>query len=1014
MTKNKIQTNLAQISAKRLESEGACLAVLLKEFNAIGYNHSAAASIATHYIENFRNNAGQVGLEEFFRQYGLDTNEGMAVMSLAEALLRIPDAETANEFIHDKMGSAQWLAGKGKSTSSIVKASNFGLKIASKLLELGGAVSTVIDPVIRESIKQSMRLVGDHFVMGETIQKAIAKSKGNEANGYLFSYDMLGEGARSEAQAEQYFANYMHGIEEVAASANMLDDLYSRPSISVKLSALYSKYKLMNKEQVFKYLLPKITEIALKAKYNGICLTIDAEESSRLDLSLDLFAQLISDEQLSGFDGIGLAVQAYNKSAVRVIDYIAELARNNNRRIPVRLVKGAYWDSEIKAAQIAGIEHFPVHTHKEYSDLSYLVCAHKMLQNSDVIYPQFATHNALTIASIEIMAGNVQTYEFQKLYGMGGGIYDQVISRVPCRIYAPVGAHKELLPYLIRRILENSASTSFLKKVIDEEVTIEELVQNPASHCNNAYKEKIQLPPNLYGNDRKNSAGFDLGNVTHLEIIKTGLDKFKNKSWDAAPIINGRESKGDAKEIRAPYNTEALVGKVIESTEKDIISALDITQKSFMSWSITPAIKRAEIIERFANLLEENQFEAISLCMKEAGKTISDCIAEVREAIDFCRYYAARGRELLDAPKIMTGPTGELNELSLHGRGVFVCISPWNFPLAIFTGQVVASLVSGNTVIAKPAEQTPLIAAFAVKLLLKAGLPRDAISLLPGDGAFIGKYLLNNHRVAGVVFTGSNETANIIAQSLTARGGNIIPFIAETGGINAMIVDSSALVEQAVDDIIISAFGSSGQRCSALRLLYVQEDIADNLMQILTGAMENLYVGSPEDFATDIGPVIDVDAYDKLSKYIAASKPAGVSGQRKNGNFIMPVILEINSIKDLPGEIFGPVLHVVRYKSNELHNVVEDINSSGYGLTLGVQSRINSRINYIKQNARVGNMYINRSMIGATVGVQPFGGEGLSGTGPKAGGPNYLMRFVTERTFTENTAAIGGNRDLLK
>ncbi len=795
---------------------------------------------------------------------------------------------------------------------------------------------------------------------------------------------------------------------------------------------------------LFEKLLPRLKEIVAKAQSFSISVTIDAEESSRLDLSLELFAILVADKEFQGFNGIGLAVQAYNKSAAHVIDFIIELARKNNRIIPVRLVKGAYWDSEIKIAQVAGISTFPVFTRKEYSDISYLVCAHKMLENIDVIYPQFATHNALTIASIEVMAGTKRDFEFQRLYGMGEGIYKQVVAKMPCRIYAPVGSHKELLPYLIRRILENGASASFLKKVIDEDVSVEELVANPKSSILN-FKSSIPLPPNLY-TDRKNSIGFDLGNISHLSEIKNGLDKFKNSKWNAAPIINGKEHKGISKEIFAPYNTNIKVGTVIESSADDIKEALDATAKAQLEWSQTPVDARAKIIEKFADLLEENYFEAMSLCIHEAGKTIADSIAELREAVDFCRYYASRAREIFSTPKTMQGSTGELNELSLHARGMFMCISPWNFPLAIFTGQIVAALVSGNTVIAKPAEQTPLIAAFAVKLLLKSGLPKNAISLLPGDGATIGNVVLNDYRIAGVVFTGSTDTANIIQKTLALRVGAIIPFIAETGGLNTMIVDSSALVEQAVDDIITSAFGSTGQRCSALRVLYVQDDIADDLLETLKGAMENLQMGAPGDFTTDIGPVIDRDAYDKLSAYINEAKgkfkvvagehhspnffekqmigESNLSGSPYNvalqnlggdgfGYFIPPIAFEISSIKDLPGEIFGPVLHVVRYKASNLHKIIAEINASGYGLTIGVQSRIGSRIKYIRLHAHVGNMYVNRSMIGAVVGVQAFGGEGLSGTGPKAGGPHYLLRFATERSFTENTAAIGGNRDLL-
>lgn len=1014
-----ISTLLNKISTIRLESEEICVAKLMDSAKDINYNHIQAAQIAKSYIENFRADTGNIGLEEFFRQYGLDTNEGIAVMSLAEALLRIPDAHTANLFIHDKLKEAAWSQSK-RSASAIVKASSLGLKLASKLLELGKAASSVIDPIVRESIKQSMSLVGNHFVLGETIKDALQKGKNYENKGYMLSYDMLGEGARSEAQALRYLQNYLLGAEEVAASCDMAKSLYERPGISVKLSALYPKYKLINKEGVFDKLLPALKEIILRAKAAGITVTIDAEEVSRLDISLQLFEKLARDEEFKNFDGIGLAVQAYNKSATHTIDFICELARQTNRRIPVRLVKGAYWDFEIKAAQVAGIINFPVFTRKEYSDISYLICASKMLENSDIIYPQFATHNALTIASIEVMAGKKHNFEFQRLYGMGQGIYNQIIGRIPCRIYAPVGTHNELLPYLVRRILENSASASFLKKVIDNNVQIKELLDNPlqSSKINN---NNISLPPNLYGNDRQNSKGPDLGNNIHIAELRTELMKFKSKLWNATPIINGKEHKGNTSQISAPYDTNIIVGTVTHSTENDVKKAIDITQQGSKEWSKTSVAKRSAIIEKFADLLEENRFEIMALCTREAGKTVADSIAEVREAIDFCRYYASQAKNLLTTPKTMPGPTGELNELSLHGRGIFVCISPWNFPLAIFTGQIAAALVSGNSVIAKPAEQTPLIADFAIKLLLKAGLPKNAISLLPGDGALIGKVLLNDKRVAGVAFTGSYETANIIHQSLAARSGPLIPFIAETGGINTMIIDSSAHIEQAVDDIIISAFGSSGQRCSSLRVLYVQEDIADTLCTILKGAMEILQIGIPTDFSTDIGPIIDKNSYTTLSEYIAAAKLkfkviAGLAPSkdtRDNGYFIPPIAFEISSIHDLPGEIFGPVLHIIRFKASDFEKIIDEINACGYGLTIGLQTRITYRMKYLRDNAKIGNMYINRSMIGAVVGVQAFGGEGLSGTGPKAGGPNYLLRFTTERSFTENTASIGGNRELL-
>lgn len=1013
---------LNKISTSRLDNEETCVAQLIEAAKNIDYPHIKIAEIAKCYIERFRANTSNAGLEEFFRQYGLDTNEGMAVMSLAEALLRIPDAYTTNLFIHDKFSNVDWPNASG-SIFSLASASSLGLKLASRLLESGKILSTMVDPIIRESIKQSMCLVSNHFVIGETTKDALLRAKSYEALGYNFSYDMLGEAARNADQAKRYFENYLRGVDEIAKNADITKRLYERPGISVKLSALYPKYKLINKEQVFDHLLPRLKAIALRAKLANIAVTIDAEESSRLDISLELFTNLVKDKELDGFNGIGIAVQAYNKSAIHVIDLICQLARTTNRKIPVRLVKGAYWDSEIKAAQLAGIANFPVFLHKEYSDISYLVCAHKMLQNSDIIYPQFATHNALTIASIQIMASNNNhKFEFQCLYGMGKDIYDQIIDQTPCRIYAPVGAHKELLPYLIRRIIENSANTSFLKKVIDNSVKVEELLDNPflsfpqISTDNNL--SKIKLPPDLYSSGRRNSFGFDFGNNSHLNEIKNGLAKFQNHNWSAAPIINGQEIKGNTQQILAPYNFNITVGNVIQSTTTDAQEALDATYGGFKTWSHTPVAKRIAIIKKFADLLEEHRFEIITLCTMEAGKIIADSLSELREAVDFCRYYACMAKEIFTSPKTMAGATGELNQLSLHGRGVFLCISPWNFPLSIFAGQVVAALLSGNTVIAKPAEQTPLIAALAIRLLLKAGLPKNAISLLPGDGELMGASLLSDQRIKGVAFTGGGETANIIQKSLAMRTGSIIPFIAETGGINSMIVDSSAHLEQAIDDIISSAFGSAGQRCSALRVLYVQDDIAGELLLTLKGAMEMLQLAMPADFATDIGPVIDSKSHKNLCDYIAMARKkyklvAETTFNSGAGYFIAPIAFEINTINDLPGEIFGPVLHIIRFKAKNFVKVIEEVNNCGYGLTIGLHTRITRRIKHIRDYANIGNIYVNRSMIGATVGVQPFGGEGLSGTGPKAGGPNYLLRFATERSFTENTTAIGGNRELL-
>ncbi|MCE3232657.1 MAG: putA [Rickettsiaceae bacterium] len=971
----------------------------------------AANQKAEAYVNHIRQTLNGVGIEAFFQQYGLDTNEGVAIMSLAEALLRIPDSDAANELIHDKLTDAKWE--NYNSSSTLMRASAMGLKFISKFFETENIATKLADPIVRSSIKQSMRLLGGHFVMGETIGEALKNS--HDFSGYMFSYDMLGEGARSDEQAEHYLEKYLNAIEAIKETIDPSDRLYRRPGISIKLSALHPRYELANREDVLARLLPCLHEIITQAILAGISITIDAEESARLDLSLEIFSKIISDENYVGFEGIGLAVQAYHKQAHKVIDYICQLGELNNKRIPVRLVKGAYWDSEIKKAQVQGLAEYPVFTKKSYTDISYLACASKML-NNDIIYPQFATHNALTIAQIEEMAKDKEL-EFQLLHGMGRGVYDQVVKNYPCRIYAPVGEHEELLPYLIRRLLENSANTSFVKKIADFNIPVSQILQDPFTANE---ESKVPLPEDIYGIERRNSAGINLGNKATLDSLQKALEKFDDKIWQAHPIIKGHGTLGIGGSVTSPADINHKIGRVVEATNGEVKEALDVTEDAFEEWTRIGVNKRAEIIETMADLLEENSHALIWLCMNEAGRILEDSIAELREAVDLCRYYAIEARNLM-VEKSFTSPTGETNILSLHGRGMFICISPWNFPLAIFLGQIVAALVTGNTVIAKPSEQTPLIATFVLKLLHKAGVPLGAVSLLPGSGEIIGKHLLNDKRIAGVVFTGSMETAKKINSELAHKEGPIVPFIAETGGQNAMIVDSSALIEQTVDDILISAFGSAGQRCSSLRVLYVQEEITDKLLRVLSGAMAELKLGNPRDFKTNIGPVIDAAARDSLRRHInqmidkhqfIASSPID-KGATENGTFIEPHAFLINSLDDLKGEVFGPILHVIRYKYNELDKVIDEINASGYGLTLGVQSRISMRIEYIKKRANVGNVYVNRSMIGAVVGVQPFGGEGLSGTGPKAGGPHYLTRFVKERVHTVNTTAAGGNRELL-
>jgi RHH-type proline utilization regulon transcriptional repressor/proline dehydrogenase/delta 1-pyrroline-5-carboxylate dehydrogenase len=1008
---------LDEVSAGRHVNEKQVVNTLADFVEKSRGNYNEIEQKATDYINHIRANLGGVGIEAFFQQYGLDTPEGVAVMSMAEALLRIPDADTANELIHDKLSNIEWNSEKIIGTSALMKASAFGLKFVGKLFDKENIATKIADPLVRNGVKQSMRVLGGHFVMGETIANALANSRDYQKQGYMFSYDMLGEGARSDEQAKHYLQKYLEAIEAIRHTVNTSDDLYKRPGISVKLSALHPRYELANKEDVFARLIPRLRDIVDKAMLAGICVTIDAEESARLDLSLEVFSRLFAEENYSEFEGLGLAVQAYHKQASNVIDYIIALAKTHSRLIPVRLVKGAYWDSEIKRAQVGGFDAYPVFTKKSYTDISYLACAYKMLANSDKLYPQFATHNALTIAEIEISAEGKE-FEFQLLHGMGGGVYNQVVARHRCRIYAPVGQHEDLLAYLIRRLLENSANTSFVKKVADFNVPVADILKDPLYNVEES--KNIALPREIYSPERQNSAGVDLGNKHQLAQVQKALEKFRKHTWHASPLIGGKESLGIGASVSNPYNLGHKVGKVIEAGSAEIKAALDVTAAAHRDWELLGVEKRAAILEKMADLLEENKFEAIALCISEAGRTLEDSVSEVREAVDFCRYYAMQARKLMQEQNL-TSPTGETNVLSLHGRGMFFCISPWNFPLAIFLGQVTAALVMGNTVIAKPAEQTPLIAAFAVKLLIKAGVPSDVIALLPGGGEVIGKYVLSDKRLAGVVFTGSMETAKIINSELAHRGGSIVPFIAETGGQNAMIVDSSALIEQTVDDIVLSAFGSAGQRCSALRVLYVQEDIADKLIDILIGAMAELRLGNPADVATNVGPIIDHKACESLRKHIQlmtnSHKLIATTPNHKaateNGNFIEPHAFIINSINDLKAEVFGPILHIIIYKHSELDKIIDEINDYGYGLTLGIQSRINMRAEYIRSEVKVGNTYVNRSMIGANVGVQPFGGEGLSGTGPKSGGPNYLLRFVTERVYTVNTAAIGGNRELL-
>jgi RHH-type proline utilization regulon transcriptional repressor/proline dehydrogenase/delta 1-pyrroline-5-carboxylate dehydrogenase len=828
------------------------------------------------------------------------------------------------------------------------------------------------------------------------------------------------------ADAERYFEAYRGAILAIGDASKDAGTVDS-PGISVKLSALHPRYEFAQRERVMGEVVPRLKALALAAKESDIGFCVDAEEAERLDLSLDVIDAVSGDPDLAGWNGFGLAVQAYQKRASRLIDWLADMARRHNRRLNVRLVKGAYWDTEVKRAQERGLEGYPVFTRKILTDLSYLVCTKKLLANRDVFYPQFATHNAQTLASVLEIAGNQDGFEFQRLHGMGEALYEEVSgvlgASIPCRIYAPVGGHEDLLAYLVRRLLENGANTSFVNRIQDESLPVDEIVADPVARVRSlghVPHPQIPLPAELFGPTRRNSGGLDLTAPLPLARLGEKMDQVARDGWRAAPIVGGREIDGVAKAVTDPANLQRKVGEVVEADASLAQRALERAVQAQPDWDATTAEARAECLERLADLMEASRADLMAACVREAGKTIPDALAELREAVDFCRYYATRARHDFGAPSVLPGPTGERDEIELRGRGVFLCISPWNFPLAIFTGQVAAALAAGNAVIAKPAEQTPIVASLAVKLFHRAGVPADALQLLPGDGAEIGGQLVKDPRVAGVAFTGSVETARMINRTLADREGAIVPLIAETGGQNAMIVDSTALPEQVVSDVLISSFQSAGQRCSALRVLFLQNDVADKILTMLAGAMDELRVGDQAWLATDLGPVIDEDARAMLARHVERMSREGrlirqveLGPETANGTFFAPAAFEIDSLARLHAEVFGPILHVVRYHAELLDKVVEGINSTDFGLTFGVHSRIDSTVDYLRRNVKAGNTYVNRNMIGAVVGVQPFGGEGLSGTGPKAGGPRYLHRFAVERTLSVDTTAAGGNASLM-
>ena len=956
--------------------------------------------------------AGNGAIDALLKEYSLSSEEGVVLMCLAEALLRVPDKHTQDALIRDKISQGQWTTHLGGSDSLFVNASSWGLLITGSMVDyadnrkqdsfglLKRTIGRLGEPVIRKSMNYAMKIMGQQFVMGETIVAATERAATKEQQGYVYSYDMLGEGARTMADAERYLKSYQDAIVTIgnAAVASGKNDPRKVPGISVKLSAIHPRYEFTHKERVMAEVVPKLKALCLQAKQYNIGLTVDAEESERLDISLDVIEAVFSDDDLAGWNGFGIALQAYQKRAIFVVDWLRELTLRVDRKMMVRLVKGAYWDSEIKNAQKDGHQHFPVFTRKSSTDVSYHACANKLLDYRDTIYPQFATHNAYTAATIVELAGDdKEGFEFQCLHGMGDSLYDQIVTneRIQCRIYAPVGQHEDLLAYLVRRLLENGANSSFVNAIVDETQPVESLLEDPVERTQRLkekYNKQIVKPIALYygenGADRDNSKGLDLTDVNAITPLKASLDNwFKDNQLNESELPEGTSA------VKNPANHSEIIGFHKHHDKDDMLAMIDTAQTAFATWSTTPVSERAELLCRVADILERHTDELIALCIKEAGKIAQDGIDEVREAVDFCRYYAERAIEL------------ESDE-RLEARGVVLCISPWNFPLAIFLGQVAAAIATGNTVLAKPAEQTSLIALRTIELMKSVGLPEGVVQAVIARGSQVGRVIIPDERIQTVMFTGSTETGTVISQTLAERGGDQVPLIAETGGQNCMVVDSTALPEQVVDDVISSGFQSAGQRCSALRVLFLQEDIADNVITMLKGALAELHVGNPEFLSTDVGPVIDQKALSALNAHSEYMKTNGKLlyqcevSEEVAGNehfFFAPRLYEISDISVLKQEVFGPCVHVVRFKGSEIEQVVDKINSTGFGLTMGIHTRIEHRAFDLAKLSRAGNVYINRNMIGAVVGVQPFGGRGLSGTGPKAGGPNYLTRLVKEK-----------------
>jgi RHH-type transcriptional regulator, proline utilization regulon repressor / proline dehydrogenase / delta 1-pyrroline-5-carboxylate dehydrogenase len=1036
----------AAIGAALLAEEGPLVEALIAKARTGAEARNRIETLAIRLVEAAR--AGRKesgGVDSFLHEYGLSSEEGVLLLCLAEALLRIPDAATADRLIAGTIGSGDWSRHLGRSDSLLVNASTWGLMLTGRIIDwsgkrqgdLAGMVQRLIaksgEPVIRQALRKGMRILGKQFVLGETIQEALANAEDEAVLGYRFSFDMLGEAARSAEDAERYLARYLEAIEAIAEhaghpAARNEPELHERPGLSVKLSALHPRYQPSQEGRLKPELGPRLLSLALAMRKAWLSLTIDAEEADKLDLSLAMLEPLFTDPGLSGWNGLGLAVQAYSKRALPLIEWLGRVAEATGRRIPVRLVKGAYWDSEIKWAQEAGLAGYPVFTRKVNTDVAYLAAAQALLASPDCFYPQFATHNAHTIAAIATLAGD-RPYEFQRLYGMGEALHREVVRPEslgkPCRIYAPVGGHRDLLAYLVRRLLENGANTSFVNRLADDQAPIGTIVADPVEKAA-ALKPKanpsIPLPENLFVPERKNSLGLPLFDAATRESLLDAMKRALAEPASAAPIVAGKEGEagGETSWVTSPHDTQMVIGTCRSASPEAIEGALAAASAAAEDFDRLGGEARASMLERAADLVEADRPALMALMVREAGKTMANAQADLREAVDHLRYAAAEARRQFGPPRLLKGPTGEENALSLHGRGVFACISPWNFPLAIFTGQIAGALAAGNAVVAKPAEQTPLVAARAVHLLHRAGVPAEVLHLLPGRGEIVGAALVNDPRVAGVAFTGGTDTGIAINRALAARDGPIAKLIAETGGLNAMIVDSSALPEQVVDDALASAFDSAGQRCSALRVLFLQEGVADETLRMLTGAARELKIGDPFDYATDVGPVIDEEAREALEAHKARMRTEArelvdlpLDETHAAGTYVAPAIYEIPALSMLEREVFGPVLHVVRYSGDRLGEVCAAINATGYGLTLGLHSRIKATADYVAARVKVGNMYVNRNQIGAVVGVQPFGGEGLSGTGPKAGGPHYLQAFALDRVRSTDLTASGGNASLL-